>query len=239
MKCLVLALDKAYSVYLQITGVEPTHAIQGTLDGLDIGAEVPDTDTACGGAACSYLGAFGSEIGTTYFKELYDGIQLHGEYDQAMFYEFGRTFWFYQNQIGLVDPFVTGFAIANRFISLDRAGLRGGPFEKLSYAKMKQSILVEYLNNYLTNPNLNWRNTLLSDNPPASQHGWSTADLAGSMIYRIYSDCGFNAYRAFWKDLGKQASAQTPDDAIRRFLASAKVATGRDYKFLFKDPSSF
>ena len=184
MKILVRALDKAYMVYEQITGSAPGPNSGATLDGLDIVAEVPDADTACGGAACSYLGSLGSEIGTTYFDQLYDGIRSHGEYDQAMFYEFGRTFWFYQDQLGKIDPFVTGFAIANRFISLDRANLKGGPFGKLSYSEFKRSILVDLLDSYLENPNLTWRNSLLVEKPPPNQYGWSAADLQRGLAPR-------------------------------------------------------
>jgi serralysin len=237
MKALVLALDKAYIVYERITGSEPAPNPDAMLNGLDIVAEVRDAETACGGAACSYLGIFGSEIGTTYFNELYDGIRLNGEYDQAMFYEFGRTFWFYQNQLGKLEPIVTGFAISNRFISLDRAGLKGGRFGKLSYSNFRKSVLIDLLDGYLKDPHLTWRNTLLLDKAPPNENGWSAADLAGSMIYRIYRDFGFAGYKAFWKSLAKQPAAKVPDDAIHNFLTAAKIATGRDYAFLFREPT--
>ena len=166
MKALVRALDKAYMVYEQIAGSGPGPNSQATLDDLDIVAEVADGDTRCHGAACSFLGMLGSEIGTTYFNELYNGIRLHGEYDQAMFYEFGRTFWFYEDQLGKIGQFDTGFAIANRFISLDRARLRGGHYGEFSYANFKKSILVDLLKGYLENPDLTWRNTLLVNEDP-------------------------------------------------------------------------
>ena len=235
MKDLVQGLDRAYVVYQQITGSEPGPNADAMLNGKGIVAEVPDVDTACGGAACSYLGIFGSEIGTTYFDELYDGIRLNGEYNQAMFYEFGRTFWFYQDQLGNLETFVTGFAIANRFISIDRSGLKGGRFGKLSYSNFKKSIVIDLLDGYLRDPNLNWRNTLLLDQAPPNENGWSAADLAGSMIYRIYRDCGFARYKAFWRTLAKQPAAKTPEDTIRNFLGAAKIVTGRDYAFLFRD----
>jgi hypothetical protein len=47
------------------------------------------------GAACSYLGVTGTEIEPPYFQTLYDGIANNDLYDQALFYEFGRNFWFY------------------------------------------------------------------------------------------------------------------------------------------------
>jgi serralysin len=237
MQTLVGALDSAYRVYEQMTGSDPGPNAQGALNGLDIVAEVPDDNTACGGAACSYLGIFGSEIGETYFNELYDGIRVHGQYDQAMFYELGRTFWFYHDQLGKLDSFVTGFAIANRFISMDRANLEGGPLGKLPYSDLKKSILVDLLQSYLSDPNFSWRNTLPLDKSVPNEHGWGAADLAGAMIYRIYADFGFRIYQAFWHDLAKQPRAESPDDVIRNFLAAAKLATGKDYGFLFKDTS--
>ena len=61
--------------------------------------------------------ATGTEILAPYFLTLYNGVLQHGQYDETLFYEFGRSFWSYGSQLGTVDPFVTGFAIANNFLA--------------------------------------------------------------------------------------------------------------------------
>jgi serralysin len=132
MAKMVSALDAAFVIYESITGSDPSPYPPTTLNGRDTIAEVPD-GTTCG-AGCTYIGANGSELASTYFTVLYNGVALHDEYDQVMFYEFGRSFWFYNPPLGKVDSFVTGFAIANRFTSMERIPVKGGPFNNLSFA---------------------------------------------------------------------------------------------------------
>ncbi|MCU1276343.1 MAG: hypothetical protein JWO48_3774 [Bryobacterales bacterium] len=234
MSSLVSAVDRAYAVYAQITGRTPQPFGPTVLAGRSIVAEVPD-GTTCGGA-CSYLGFTGTEITTTSFLLLYEGIRLRGEYDQAEFYELGRNFWFYQNQLGALDPFVTGFAIANRFVSMEQAGLQGGPFNGiLPFGEFKSSIVTDLLNGYLANAGLDWRNTLLVNVGPPNPHGWGAADLAGAMMYRIYTENGFQEYGAFWRTLARLPLTSTPEVAVRNFILAAFAVTGRHYGFFFKD----
>lgn len=234
MSKIVSALDAAFGIYEDVTGTDPSPYAPTTLNGRDTIAEVPDGATC--GAGCTYIGANGSEVTSTFFSILYDGVRVRGEYDHLMFYEFGRSFWSYGNQLGKVDTFVNGFAIGNRFISMDRIPVKGGPFNNsLIYAEFERTILVDLLNAYLADPTLTWRKTLLSGAAPPNPYGWGAADLAASMFYRIYADYGFDSYKAFWRALAKRPTAATVDDTVRNFLAAANGATGRDYGFLFKD----
>jgi serralysin len=232
MDRIVAALDSAFAIYSQITGRAPNALQDTTLNGRDIVAEVPDGKTC--GAGCGYLGANGVEVTSTYFQILYQGVKNNNEYDQVVFYEFGRNFWSYGDQLGKLDPFVTEFAIVNRFISIDRAGLKGGPFRKLPYLEFKRSIVGELLSSYLATSDLNWQNTLLIGKAPPNPNNWSASDLAAGMFYKIYSDFGWEKYKAFWKAMRQLPKANTPDDAVRNFLSAAITATGSDYQLLFK-----
>ena len=232
MSALIGAVDRAYSVYRQITGRTPDPFPPTVLEGRATVAVVPDGATC--GAGCGYLGATGIEVAETFFQAIYDGILLRGEYDHLVFYELGRNFWSYSPQLGALDPFVTGFAIANRFLSMERAHLDGGPFGSLSFDEFKTSILEDLLDGYLADPTLDWRNTLLANIGPPNPHGWSAADLAGAMMYRIYAENGFGKYRAFWRELSRLPTAATAEDAVRNFLLAALAATGEDYGYFFK-----
>ncbi len=170
-----------------------------------------------------------------YFLDLYDGVLQNDQYDQVLFYELGRNFWLYGSQLSPIDAFVTGFAIANRFISMDRVPVNGGPYNgTLPYAQFENSVVSGLLSAYLADAQYNWQNTLAAGQPYPNANGWTAADLAGAMYYRIYSDNGFQAYIQFWRALAQRPAANTADDAIRNFLAAALTATGHDYGFLFK-----
>jgi hypothetical protein len=232
MQSILNALDAAWNIYEMITSADPVLYPPTSMNGKDIVAEVPDGATC--GAACSYIGFTGTEIATTYFNVLYNGVRLNNQFDQVLFYEFGRNFWFYGDQLGKVDPFVTGFAIANRFISMDRIGVNGGPFGALPYTAFERLILSNLMNSYLTNPAYNWANTLGVNQAPPTPNSWGATDLAGGMIYRIYSDSGMSVYTQFWNVLKSLSAAPTPDAAIQNFVTAAKAVTGADYSFLFK-----
>jgi hypothetical protein len=233
MADLVSSVNRGFFVYRQFTGQTPQPMPSTVLEGRATVAEVPDGATC--GAGCAFLGLTGIELAATTFNTLYEGIRQHGEYDQAVFYELGRNFWFYQSQLGALDPFVTGFAIANRFVSMERAHLDGGPFGVLPFDEFKSSIVTDLLEGYLADPALDWRNTLLLNVAPPNSHGWSVYDLAGAMIYRVYADNGIPKYRAFWTELAKLPAASNPESAVRNFVLAARAATGVDYSFLFKD----
>ena len=234
MTSIVSALDSAWRVYEQITGADPDFYPETSLNGLDIIAEVP-TGSTCG-AACSYLGNTGTEIESTYFNVLYNGVYNNHQFDQALFYELGRNFWFYNAQLGALSPFVTGFAVANRFVSMDNIGVTGGPYNgTLPYAQFEQSVLRGLLQTYLNGPAWNWQNTLAAGDAPPTPNDWSASDLAGSMIHRVYADYGMTAYTAFFRALAAEPAVSTESGAIQNFVAAAKTATGADYSFFFKN----
>lgn len=106
MQKIVDALDAAYEAYVVITGRTPTLFLN--YNGLLQIAEVPAT----AGAAIGYLGFTGIEIATgdaaTFgFDLLYNGVASDNVFEQALFYELGRNFWFYEHPLAFLDQFVT------------------------------------------------------------------------------------------------------------------------------------
>jgi hypothetical protein len=91
MTRLVKALDRAWDYYATTTGQLP--ATVNSLNGRDEIAEVSTIPPGC--AACTLLGSTGTEIQTFYFEEMYRQIAEDNRYDQILFYEFGRSFWFW------------------------------------------------------------------------------------------------------------------------------------------------
>lgn len=228
---IVSATDAAYGVYQTFTGREPTPFAPTTLNGRSTIAEVPDGATC--GAGCGYLGLTGIELASPYFRILYDRVAADGLYDQAVFYELGRNFWFYQSQLGALDPFVTGFAIANRFVSMGEADLPGAPFNGIPFEEFQNSITSDLLDIYFGTPGANWENTLGQNRAPTNPFGWGAPDLAASFFYSIYSDNGLNGYASFFQELSLLPPAADAANAVANFQIAAQRATGRDYGELF------
>jgi serralysin len=195
-------------------------------------AQVPST---CG-AGCGHIGAMGIELLDTTFERLYVQVKNDDLYDQAVFYELGRNFWFYGPQLGRIDPFVTGFAILNRFLSMEAVGAKGAPFKSgMSFEAFKKSILVDLLKAYRDDTRLTWKNTLATGNAPANPNNWGAADLAAAMLNVIHEEKSDAGMRAFWKAVEVLPPATTQRDSIENFLQAARSATSNDYRSLLRD----
>lgn len=230
MKKLLDALDFAYVYYAQITGKIPTPYLTYA-NRLSI-AEVSDT---CG-AGCGYLGLTGIELLESTFNKLYQDARDRNSYDQAVFYEFGRNFWFYEKQLGKIPALTTGFAISNRFYAMEYARLRGAPFKTgMTFTEFKKSVLSDLLEIYMANDRFTWRNTIAINVAPPNPNNWGGADLVASMLNVIRRDGGPGAMQTFWRTMGELPEAVTREQAINNFLAAAKAASGKDYRPLMKD----
>ena len=233
MEPLLDALDRAFDVYAYITGREP--ALFRNHEGLLTIAQVPTTFGTNGGAL-GWLGSTGIELSQDVWTRLYNGVAQSGQFDQAVFYELGRNFWFYEAQLGAIDPFVTGFAIVNRFISMEQANLPGGPFNGgLNFSEFKRSILEDLTQTYLSNGSYTLENTIAAGGGVSSPNKWGAAELAASFLDQVSEDFGLEAYRDFYQVLGSLPQASTDSAVIQNFLDAARQATGIDYGFLDKD----
>jgi len=232
MNRIVTATDAAYGVYRSITGREPTPYPPTTLNGRGTIAQVPNGATC--GAGCGYLGFTGIELASDYFNILYNGVAQNGQYDQVVFYELGRNFWFYGDELGALDPFVTGFAIANRFISMEEIGVEGGPFNGyLPFDEFKESATSDLLARYIDAGDLNWENTLGIGRAPDNPNNWDAPSLAGAFFYKLYEDNGLDLYGEFFRELSLLEAATDAEGAVVNFQTAAERAFGRSYRELF------
>ncbi len=224
--------DKVYEFYHDATQREPAPLRQ--YEGRVTIAEIEKT---CG-AGCGYLGATGIELMPGCFRELYEGLLKHGEIDQALPYEFGRNFWFYGPQLAYREgadagSVVTGYAVFMRFLALDAAGAKLGPFGHRSGKEFRREVerLVDL---YVADPALNWENTLQRGAAPANPMGLGGTDLFASFCFRLCRDNGGSKYAArLWQAAGKRPVAKTTQEAIDNFVVAASVAAGKDLAPLF------
>ena len=233
MSNILAALDKAWSFYAAATGHQPNSWDPTTLYGRDTIAEVTNT---CG-AGCSYIGFTGTEILIPYFDILYNGVASANQYDQVLFYEFGRNFWFYGNQLAYLspdnDPVTTGFAVYMRFLSMDAAGVAGGPFGGYSFQTFCTSV-TNLIDLYITNSTLNWSNTFRVGHAPSNPLNLGTTDLIASLLMRIGRDFGSPTFGLdFWKQVELRPTAATTQAAVDNFVLAACAAVNLNLTRVF------
>ena len=159
-------------------------------------------------------------------------------YNQATFFVMARNFWFYDVPLGKIAAFELGFAHVHRFHSMDGAGLTGAPWDdNLDFDHYRHSIVIDMLNRYVADRTLTWENTLAANKAPDNPNGWGAGELAAGFFHRVCRDHGQAGYRRFWRMMLDAPKAETPKESATRFVQIARLATGADYRGLFKDAS--
>jgi len=236
---IIVALDKAFSFYIAVTGQQPISYGPTTLYGKDTIAEVTNT---CG-AGCSYIGYTGTEILIPYFDLLYNEVASSNVYDQVLFYEFGRNFWFYGNQLAYhipdTDPVTTGFAVYMRFLAMNAAGVTGAPFNGYPFETFRTSV-TNMIDLYITNSSLNWSNTFRIGQAPSNPLGLGATDLTASLLMRIGRDFGGPDFGLnIWKQAGLRHTAATTQAAVDNFILAACATVNQNLTQIFSTTWKF
>lgn len=225
--------DQVYGFYQKATGREPARAKH--LEGRITVAEVKKT---CG-AGCGYLGATGIELMPDCFRTLYEGVLRQNVYDQALPYEFGRNFWFYSPQLAYhkdadAGSIVTGYAVFMRFLALDTAGAKLGPFRDRSGDDFRRE-LQKLVDLYLADPAFRWENTLKIGAAPPNPMGLNGTDLFAAFCFRLCQDHGGATFaEKLWREAGQRPPAKTTPEAIDNFVIAASLAARQDLTQLFQ-----
>ncbi|MEM9774146.1 MAG: RICIN domain-containing protein [Chloroflexota bacterium] len=228
---MVAVYDQAYDYYKQSTGKEPIPA--KTYNGLTTIAVVPAT---CG-AGCGYLGFTGIELQQTYFdSDIYPPTNLNNEYDQVVFYEFGRNFWFYADHLTYQAPdsgdITTGFAVFMRFKAMEATGVNPAPFGNTSFQAFENEVR-GLLQTYLNNSAYTWETTLKVNQGVPNSLGLGTSDLFASFLFALEDTYGPSFVQQFWKEAGKRPEANLTQDAVDNFVIAASIAASENLTNLF------
>lgn len=229
MRRLCQTFDIVYEYFVHATGRKPRPLPRTAHQGRGTIAEVANT---CG-AGCGYLGAVGIELMPQAFRTLYQGVRDRDEYDQVLFYEFGRNFWFYENKIEYKGAdrrqiISTGYAVFMRFMAAEVAGVAGGPFAGRPWSEFRAEVerMVEY---YLEDADLNWSNTLRIGRAPANPMNLGATDLFAGFLMRLQNEHGGLGFvRRLWHEVGRRPNAATTQDAVDNLVIAASIAAGVD-----------
>jgi hypothetical protein len=223
-------LDATYDHYARITGREPEPGRNH--QGRTTFAVVPST---CG-AGCAYLGTQGIETLLPYWEALHNRVVRHGQFDQLPFYEMGRNFWFLGDKLGYVEPddggsVVTGYAVVNRFTSMEATGVEGGPWQGGSFADLRAAVH-DLVDAYEASPSLTWERTLkVGEGVPGS--GLGATDLFASFVMRLADYFGPVIHERIWREAAGLPDRETTADAVDNFVLAASAAGGRNLCDLF------
>jgi hypothetical protein len=227
MTQLVDALDRAWHYYTVTTGQTPA-SDRFRLNGRDEIAEVKSLNppNSCGGAACSYLGADGTEILNQYFEYGYQEIVQHDLFDQPLFYELGRNFWFWTSQLAFhspdQDPVVTGFAVLMRFRSMAAAGVSGAPYNGSTPFYEFKAGVAALAGEYEANPSLTFAQTLAQDKSPGAYGG---TDFWASLMLQLAHRHGGQLFLSrFFQHAASLPPASSTTGAVTNWVRDSSYA---------------
>jgi len=236
MARLVGVLDRVFEYYRDMTGSTPTKLKATSYEDRQTIATV---DRTCG-AGCAYVGAAGIELMNSYFNDLYRGIEKRKEFDQVVFYEFGRNFFFYNDQIQYRSdasnrPVVTGYAVFMRFMAMEAAGVNGAAFRGKPFPEFRR-VVEGLVDAYEGDSKLTWENTLRIDRAPKNPMGLNGTDLFASFLFRLRRDYGGDPFvKRLWREVARRPKAKSTQEAIDNFVVASSVAADRDLGPLFAD----
>jgi hypothetical protein len=176
----------------------------------------------------------GTEILTSQFEFGYNEIAQNNLFDQAPFYEFGRSFWTWSPQLQLhspcTDPIVTGFAVWMRFRSMAAAQVRGAPFNGTPFATFRSQVAgLEGV--YDANTSDTFAGTLCADTSPGMYSG---TDFWASIMMKLASHYGGQTFvQRFFSHLASLPAASSTPAAVTNWLLDANYASCVDLSRLF------
>ncbi|WP_336515991.1 Ig-like domain-containing protein [Pollutibacter soli] len=241
MEAIVKSLDDGYLQYKALTGKEPQKFAPTVINGRSTIASVNST---CGGA-CGYLGFTGIEMINPWVDELYNDVLKTGKYHTTFFYELGRNFWFYSDQLhfgnGYLVDVATGYSEAMKNIVTDLISL---PIRNTE-TPVRNS-LEGYAGLYKSDTTTNWKKIYESgianlNGTPVSSHL-----IFASIILHFYKNSGRGSFvSAFFKETASRKKTLSAQDAVDNFAIALSAGTGKnlarilmeEYRFELSGPA--
>ena len=224
MRDLIAAYDAAYELYTDATGREPIKYPPTLYQGRGTIAVVPEGATC--GAACGYLGFTGIEWTRSQFESSYFFLSDDGCYTGTIFYELGRNFWFYGDQLeylpegGKWSNVTTTFAVFMSLQFVETLGLTGCPFAGGDFASYRHARLT-HVDRYTADPSLTWANAVHVETTSVPN-----TDLLASFLHRLQLVHGPAWMQNVWREGGLRPNRVTTQDAVDNMVLAASAAAG-------------
>ncbi len=194
--------------------------------------------TTCG-SGCGELGGNAIEITKLKFNKFYNEVDESNSYDQLPFYELGRVFWVFGDQLNypgaeINHSFHTGFAVFMRFVIMNNLGLKCSPFNGYSFQENLQANR-DLLELYKSDTSYNFMNTLLVGKGIPNKHGLEASNLFASILFDLYNTYGGDEFlKKLWSEVNKRPRTNSIQDIVDNFFIACSLASNQDLtdKFL-------
>lgn len=236
MRRIVNVADGTYNYYAAAVGKTPS--LYFNYNGLATIAETGVGGVDLCGAGCTYLGATGMELADDAFDTLYKYAQVD-EWDQVMFYEFGRSFWLFGSQLthpttpNYSSCITTGYAVLMRYRSIQAQNLIGlWNNTPQGYTQLYTDTL-GLIDQYATTTSLNFANTF-NTGTFAGTGGLGCTDLFASLVLRLAQNNGDEAFiDKLWREALKRPVATSAQDAYDNLFLAASAASDKNLATTF------
>ena len=227
------AADAAYNYYAKTVGKEPS--LYSNYNGLATIANTGIGGIDLCGAGCTYIGATGMEIDDNTMADLYSRIQ-NDDYNWVIFYEFGRSFWLFGNQLTYKAPDnasceTTGFAVYMGIHTLQTLNYKSDYGTNIPNNPDPFKDELNDLALYTNDSSQNFQNTFLADHftgPGGCSVLWS------GLVENLKQTYGGEAFvQKLFKESLKRPTANSTQDAVDNFILAASAAAGKNLTYTF------
>jgi len=233
MRYILNAADGAWNYYATTVGKLP--GIYFNYKGLGTIADTGVGGVDLCGAGCTYIGATGMEIDDDVANALVNKVP--STYDWVIFYETGRSFWLFHDQLEFKSPDsssceVTGFAVFMGIHSLQQLGLPSDYGTGIPLNPDPMATEIQSVNAYVANPSLNFQNTFLVD---TYNYSGGCSVLWTGLVVQLSQNYGGEAFvQALFKEALKRPAANSTQDAVDNFVLAASAAAGKNLTGIFQ-----
>ena len=203
---------------------------------------IAEVDQTCG-TGCGRIGFPGIEIQTGKFLKIYNSYTKYKKFDSLIFYELGRNFWFYDDQLtcsvsGISNAIRTGFAVFMRNICVDKLSIDADSINQVDYSTYLYD-LKNIFYQYSADTSLNISKVLIYGMlPDVSEYFEVTgSNFWASLLFFLYEQKGFGDgwLNSIWREISKRPIAENETDILNNFYSACTSATERDITELFGD----
>ncbi|XOV92130.1 MAG: hypothetical protein ACFHWX_18215 [Bacteroidota bacterium] len=191
------------------------------------------------GSGCGELGGNAIEITKLKFNKFYNEVNKSNSYDQLPFYELGRVFWVFGDQLNYPGAEInhslhTGFAVFMRFVVMENLNLKCSPFNGYSFDEQMASNR-ELIKIYQSDSSYTFNNSLLVGKGIPNKYGLEASNLFASILFDLYDTYGGDEFlKKLWSEVNKRPRTNSIQDIVDNFFIACSLASNQDLtdKFL-------
>jgi hypothetical protein len=126
-----------------------------------------------------------------------------------------------------------------RFASMDGAGVAGGAYNGVTFLQFRTTV-TNLMDSYISNPSLNWSNTLRISQAPPNSLGLGGTDLFASLVMRVGRDFGdLNFNENIWRQVALRNVAFSTQGAVDNFILAASASVNTNLTRVFATTYKF